>query len=78
MKTFTILTKKANNIIKDIHQRMPIIMNLDEANNYMDKSKNFMKTNFVSKIEEDLNFFIVSKFVNSINNNSIECIRSLN
>ena len=33
------------------------------------------KTTFVSKIEEDLDFFSVSKFVNSPRNNSIECIQ---
>ena len=77
-KTFTIMTKKANDLIKNIHERMPIILNINEAINYMDHEKNFMKKNFVSSIEKDLDFFPVSKFVNSTNNNSIECIRSLN
>ncbi len=77
-KTFTIMTKKANDMIKNIHIRMPVVLNINEAMNYMDQTKNFMETKFVSTIEEDLEFFPVSKFVNSPFNNSIECIRSLN
>lgn len=77
-KTFTIMTKKANDLIKNIHGRMPIILNMNEAINYIDHKKNFMKTNFISSIEEDLEFFPVSRFVNSPNNNSIQCIKSLN
>ena len=77
-KTFTIMTKKANDLIKNIHVRMPIILNMNEAINYIDHTKNFMKTNFISSIEEDLEFFPVSRFVNSPNNNSIQCIQSLN
>ena len=77
-KTFTIMTKKANDLIKNIHARMPILLNINEAINYMDQTKNFMKTSFVSSIEEDLEFFPVSKYVNSPHNDSIKCIQSLN
>ena len=76
-KTFSILTKKANDLIHNIHQRMPVILNADEAINYIDQTQNFMQTNFVSKIEEDLDFISVSKFVNSPKNNSIECIQPI-
>ena len=77
IKTFSILTKKANDLIHNIHQRMPVILNADEAINYIDQTQNFMQTNFVSKIEEDLDFISVSKFVNSPKNNSIECIQPI-
>jgi len=75
-KTFSILTKKANDLIHNIHQRMPVILNADESINYLDQTQNFMQTNFISKIEEDLDFTSVSKFVNSPKNNSIKCIQS--
>ena len=76
-KTFSILTKKANDLIHNIHQRMPVILNANEAINYIDQIQNFMQTDFVSKIEEDIDFISVSKFVNSPKNNSIKCIQSV-
>ena len=77
-KTFTIMTKKANNAIKNIHLRMPIILNINEALDYIEQKNSIIDENFVSQIENDLDFFQVSKFVNSPRNNSIECIQHLN
>ena len=74
-KTFSILTKQANDLINNIHQRMPVILNSEEAINYIDKTQSFLQTDFVSTLEEDLDFFSVSKFVNSPRNDSIECIQ---
>ena len=76
-KTFSILTKKANDLINDIHQRMPVVLNTNEAVDYIDQTQNFLQTNFISQIEEDLDFFSVSKIVNSPRNNSIECIQPI-
>ena len=56
-KTFTILTKKANDLINNIHQRMPVILNTDEAVNFIDQNQNFLQTTFISNEEEDLDFF---------------------
>ena len=76
-KNFSILTKKSNDLINDIHQRMPVLLNAEEAINYIDQTQDFMQTNFVSKIEDDLDFISVSKFVNSPKNNSIECVQPI-
>ena len=77
-KTFSILTKKANNLIYNIHQRMPVVMNINESYNYMEQKESFIQVDFSSIIETELNYFTVSKFVNSPSNNSIECIQQLN
>ena len=74
-KTFSILTKKANNLIYSIHERMPVVLNSDEGMDYIDSIEDLLKINFISKIEKDFDFFSVSKFVNSPQNNSIECIK---
>ena len=75
IKNFSILTKNANNLISDIHYRMPVIFDLNEAINYIEEEESILKIDFISKIEENLEFFPVSKFVNSPNNNSIDCIK---
>lgn len=76
-KNFSILTKKANDLINNIHNRMPVVLNMNEAINYINNSENFLLTNFVSEVEKDFDFFAVSKTVNSPKNNSIDCIQPL-
>ena len=56
---------------------MPVVLNTNEAVDYIDQTQNFLQTNFISQIEEDLDFFSVSKIVNSPKNNSIECIQPI-
>ena len=51
---------------------MPVVLNTNEAVDYIDQTQNFLQTNFISQIEEDLDFFSVSKIVNSPKNNSRE------
>ena len=64
-------------MINNIHNRMPVVLNMNEAINYINNSENFLLTNFVSEVEKDLDFFAVSKTVNSPKNNSIDCIQPL-
>ena len=73
-KTFSILTKNSNDIISDVHHRMPVIFDLNEGINYIMNDQFTLKYNFVSKMEDNLEYFPVSKFVNSPTNNSIKCI----
>ena len=61
-----------------IHSRMPIIFNYEEANIFMGDNIDYLTSEFVSEIEADLDFYPVSKFVNSPINNSKECIVPLN
>ncbi len=74
-KSFTIITKKANHNLDIIHTRMPVLLSFEEANKYLDDdNSNFLKNNFLSIIESDLDFYPVSKFLNNPLNNSKECI----
>ena len=78
-KNFSIITKTANNLISDIHTRMPVILALDEATRFIEEKKeNYLQKKFVSTLEEHLDYYPVSKYVNSPLNNSKECIKPVN
>ena len=75
-KVFTIITKNANNNISKIHHRMPVVLSFEECEEYIDDDNSlFLNSSFSSKIEPELDFYSVSKFVNSPLNNSKECIK---
>ena len=75
-KVFTIITKKSNLNLSKIHDRMPIILSIEEGEEYInDEKSSFLKFNFSSTIESELDFYPVSKFVNNPMNNSKECIK---
>ena len=74
-KIFSIITKSANKYIEKIHHRMPVLLSIEEAKDYLyDDTSSYLKNNFVSKIEEYLEYYAISKFVNSPLNNSKKCI----
>ena len=70
----SILTKQANNLIKSIHNRMPVIFSANEALNFLLGSQ--IKTEN-SNIENDLDYYPVSKKINNPQNNNIDCIKYL-
>ena len=75
-KVFTIITKNSNKNIRKIHHRMPIILNANNALEYLDnKNNNLLFDNFE---EIDLSFHQVSKYVNNPKNNDEKCIIPLN
>ena len=77
-KVFSIITKPANNLLKEIHHRMPIILSSIESKDYLDHNNyDYFKKNINSNIEEYLEFYEVSKFVNNPSNNSKDCIRPI-
>jgi len=78
LKIFSIITKPANNLLKEIHNRMPVILSQNESIKYLENDTNFLKNNFNSDIEEYMEFFKVSKFVNNPSNNSRNCIKPIN
>ena len=54
---------------------MPVLLSVEEAKDYLyDDTSLFLKNNFVSMIEEFLEYYAISKFVNSPLNNSKKCI----
>ena len=76
-KVFTVITKNSNNHISKIHHRMPVILSVEESEIYLSDDKSlFLKNNFRSCVESELDFYPVSKFVNNPLNNSNKCIES--
>ena len=74
-----IITKEANNEIKNIHDRMPVIFSYNEALNYLDdKNNEFCKKLKQSEIESDLDFYQISKKINNPLNNFKECLDPIN
>ena len=76
-KIFSIITKPANNELNKIHDRMPILFSQNEANLFLTNTNYQISLNFISEIEDDLDYFEVSSFVNNPKNNSKKCIQSL-
>ena len=79
MKVFSIITKPANNLIKEIHDRMPVTLSAEESKDYLDhNNSDYLTNNVQSILEEYFEFFKISKFVNNPINNSSECIKAIN
>ena len=78
-KVFSIITKPANNLLEEIHKRMPVTLSAEESINYLDhKNSNYLINNVHSILEEYFEFFEISKFVNNPVNNSPKCIKPIN
>ena len=79
MKVFSIITKPANNLLKEIHDRMPVTLSSEESQGYLDNNNSdYLKNNVKSIFEEYFEFFKISKFVNNPINNSSECFKPIN
>ena len=75
-RVFSIITKAADSNINKIHHRMPLVLNANAAQDYLElKDDNLNLNNFE---DVDLKFTEVSKYVNSPKNNDEKCITSLN
>lgn len=73
----TIITTEANNLIKDIHERMPVILKPEDEKIWLDQSMkdvHFLQSMLQPYSEDEMTTYAVSDFVNSAKNNSIECI----
>lgn len=78
-RVFSIITKEASNSIREIHHRMPFILNANNATKYIEnQNDNSMLSDTNINEGIDLNYHVVSKFVNSPKNNEIKCLQSLN
>ena len=79
MKVFSIITKPANKLLKEIHDRMPVTLSTEESKDYLDhNNSNYLINNVQLILEEYFEFFKISKFVNNPINNSSECIKPIN
>jgi len=79
--TCTIVTTEANSLVRDIHERMPVILENEKAieawmniQEYpFSKAKEFLRP----YPSEQMHKYPVSPFVNSPENNSVECIKPI-
>ena len=75
-RVFSIITKSANKKINEIHDRMPVVLNANNAQDYLEtKDNDLIFDNFE---DVDLNFSEVSKYVNNPKNNDEKCITTIN
>ena len=78
LKVFSIITKPANRLLKEIHHRMPVILSFNESKEFLENNNSDYLNDINPSIEEYFEFFKVSKFVNNPINNSYECIKPIN
>ena len=76
IRSFTIITTQAADKIKDIHHRMPLIIDIDQVNRYLNPRGNFFHNSYKNN-NIKLEHYKVSRFVNKPINNSIRCIDQL-
>ena len=79
-KSCTIITTEASESVKDIHDRMPLILKpevydawLDPENQEVARIEELLKTGYVKKLKR----YPVSRMVNQVGNNQKECMEPL-
>jgi putative SOS response-associated peptidase YedK len=78
--SFTIITTSPNELMAEIHDRMPVILPEKNINEWLDpdnKDTVALKKLLVSYPTKEMKAYPVSKFVNSPKNDSPECIKPL-
>ncbi|MEA2103251.1 MAG: SOS response-associated peptidase [Candidatus Cloacimonadota bacterium] len=76
----SIITTSANELVKEVHHRMPVILSKQSENIWLDNSrydKNELLSFLKSYEPNEMQTYQVSPFVNSPQNNSVECIKPL-
>ena len=73
-----IITKDANKDLSKIHSRMPVIMSHNEGLEFLNDNDNKFLENNKSVVEDDIDYFPVSKNVNNPKNNDENCIKEIN
>ena len=75
-RVFSIITKAANSKINKIHHRMPVVLNANNAQDYLEINDNHLIFNNYEDV--DLNYNEVSNYVNNPKNNDEKCIATIN
>jgi putative SOS response-associated peptidase YedK len=81
MYTCTIITTKANELIQNVHDRMPVILPKEAEDIWLDptiQDHEFLKSLLKPYPAIEFKMFQVSTIVNSPKNDSPECIEPLN
>jgi putative SOS response-associated peptidase YedK len=80
IETFTIITTEANEVLKSVHDRMPVILKPKDYDQWLDakeKDTNKLQKLLVSYPAKEIDSYKVSKDVNSPSNDSSELIENL-
>ena len=74
--TCALLTTEPNEKILNLHDRMPVILEKYQWELWLDTRSNYSELNklFVPISSDKISYFSVGEFVNSVKNDSIECI----
>lgn len=78
--TCTIVTTKANPLIEHIHERMPVILEKEDEQLWLDRNNqdvHLLQSLLKPYSENEMETYPVSHLVNSAKNNSPECIQPL-
>jgi putative SOS response-associated peptidase YedK len=78
--TCTVITTTANDLVKDIHDRMPVILKAEDEKIWLNPSitdTNLLQPLLKSFCEEQMEAYEVSSLVNSPKNNSIELAQKI-
>jgi putative SOS response-associated peptidase YedK len=79
-KSCTIITTAASESIREIHHRMPVILNPEAYEKWIDfdiHNPKELQLIINEGIIHDMNFYPVSKLVNSVKNNDPNCIKPI-
>lgn len=74
LETFTIITTEANDLMREIHQRMPVILDVDDYDDWLQEGNYGLLKPCPS---DELGCHQVSAAVNKPTNNSAELIKAL-
>lgn len=81
LHTCTIITTNANNVVKDVHDRMPVILPDDAYDDWLDQridDLELLKSFLAPYPGERMEKYAVSSLVNTAKNETPECIAPLN
>lgn len=76
----SVITTAPNELMKDIHERMPVILKPEDEHKWLDPSitdTNFLNQFLVSFNKDQMEAYEVSSLVNSPKNNSIDLIQKI-
>ena len=77
-KVFSIITKPTNDLLKKIHHRMPFMLSQNESIEYLNtRDSHYLQKISSPILEEYIEYFQISKFVNNPFNNSEKCIQPI-
>ncbi|MGE8203424.1 SOS response-associated peptidase [Heyndrickxia sp. NPDC080065] len=80
LQSCTIITTEANELMKDIHERMPVILTKESESAWLDRSiqeEEFLKSLLVPYDSDEMEAYTISALVNSPKNEGIELIKSI-